>query len=474
MYRRPWGAAAALRLEYVVPAVLAAALTAWRYDAKPLWRDEAFTLSSATRPIDALARLLSHQDAALAAYYSTMHVWLSISASLFWLRLPSAVGTVVAVVLTARLGQKLAGPVAAFAAGCFAAVTPVLVEHAQEARPYPLLMSASAGMGLAMLRYLEQPTRSSAIAWTLLAAVTILVHPLAGLPVVASVLLCAFLVFPQHRASIAACGILPGTLALPIIGIGLAQGSQLQYQGVTHLNDLIRMRHTFGGNAPAVVLVGVLVITGLAYLWQSRRPFWLLLTWVLLPPLGLWAVSLAHPYYQPRYLAGVLPAVAALSGTGVAAAVERVRRPKLQIGSALALIALVVAAQAPSAVRVRQAATYGDDPASAGRLLAAQALPRDAIVFVGSECRVLFAPYLPHQRWPADALLQTPPIPSGTLSGRDIPVQQQATVLARYARVWIATADTPDGADTMHAAEVGRHLMSSQAFGRAGLQLWVR
>ncbi|CAA9435591.1 MAG: hypothetical protein AVDCRST_MAG35-2902, partial [uncultured Quadrisphaera sp.] len=175
--RSPAGTAAVL-----VPVVLAVALTAWRYDAKPLWRDEVYTLTTAGRGFAEMLELLAVRDAGLVGYYALMNPWLALGEAPAWMRLPGALATPVAVGLCAAIGRRVGGPTTALVGGVLVALTPSVVRHAQEARPYPLVLAAVALTALLLLRAGARPTARQRTAVAATAAVAVALHPLVALP----------------------------------------------------------------------------------------------------------------------------------------------------------------------------------------------------------------------------------------------------------------------------------------------------
>ena len=86
--------------------------TAWatvRLGSTPLWFDEIATDRASGLPWGGLWRLLHTTDANLGLYYAVLHLWHGFGDGALWLRLPSALAGVGAVVLTERVGRRLVG-----------------------------------------------------------------------------------------------------------------------------------------------------------------------------------------------------------------------------------------------------------------------------------------------------------------------------------------------------------------------------
>ena len=102
----------------------------------PLWLDEAAAVLIAwegpTGAVDALAR-----DSTPPLYYWLLWAWTSLVGSTETLvRIPSAVGGVLAVVATMALARRLAGPRAALIASLMVALSPLAIYYSREARMY--------------------------------------------------------------------------------------------------------------------------------------------------------------------------------------------------------------------------------------------------------------------------------------------------------------------------------------------------
>ncbi|MDR7550777.1 MAG: glycosyltransferase family 39 protein [Armatimonadota bacterium] len=111
---------------------------AW-LDVKSLWFDEAFSLKLARQPLWLVARITSDQDAHPPLYYLLLHGWITLfGTSETALRSLGALCSSVAATVTGVLGIKMVGRQVGLLAALLAAVSPLQVMAAQEARMYPL------------------------------------------------------------------------------------------------------------------------------------------------------------------------------------------------------------------------------------------------------------------------------------------------------------------------------------------------
>jgi hypothetical protein len=124
--------------------VVGVALRLARLDSACLWLDEVFTADVVGRSWHGmLAEVLADNHPPL--YFVGLKLWADVAGSSPWmLRFPSVLLSALAIALTARLGAVLAGPRVARVAAWLAAVSPMLLHHAQEARMYALVAALAA------------------------------------------------------------------------------------------------------------------------------------------------------------------------------------------------------------------------------------------------------------------------------------------------------------------------------------------
>ena len=162
---------------------------------------------------------------------------------------------------------------------------------------------------------------------------------------------------------------------------------------------------------------------------------------LLAVPSGLLlAASFVQPVFVPRYVLPSVAGVALLAGLGVVrlgeAAARRTGRP-----AALALVAsalvLVVSAAGLGAQRLeRTADSRPDDLAGAADLVAAQAQPGDAVLFLPDNRRLVALVYPDSFAETRDASLSDGPEEAGNLTGRPLPLDATLHNLTESPRVW--------------------------------------
>jgi 4-amino-4-deoxy-L-arabinose transferase-like glycosyltransferase len=277
--------------------------------------------------------------------------------------------------LTAALGRRLVGTWAALLGALFVATSPYLIWYSQEGKMYALVVSLVLA---ALWAFWNALTRGGwgrwALCW-LLTTLAIYVHLLAVLLIVVEVawFLIACIVRPRSRRQIVPMLLMLAMLTLPYLPmirwqIKLWQRPAFQTGHpfvplATILSTLLwGLSRGVQGNSPLWTLIPFLflLLTGIVLSWREgkdasdeaaagpvhssfviRHPLsaighWALISWLALPVLGIYLVSLHKPLFTDRYLIWIAPAFYLLLAAGLMA-VWRRWRPL-----AILLLALIV------------------------------------------------------------------------------------------------------------------------------------
>ena len=145
-----------------------------------LWLDEGWTLRlSAGGPGD-VVRACAH-DVHPPLYFLLFAAWTkALGTSDVAMRALSAVFGVLAVVATAGMARRLVGPRAALVATWIAALSPLLVRYAQDARPYALLVVLATTSSWAFAAYAHAPSRTRWLVWWVPSVLLPWTHVLGG------------------------------------------------------------------------------------------------------------------------------------------------------------------------------------------------------------------------------------------------------------------------------------------------------
>jgi mannosyltransferase len=156
---------------------LAAALRFSALDARGWWRDEAVTVQLLRLPFDELLRAIPESEGTPPLYYVIAWGWTRVFAdSEAGLRSLSALFGTIVVVVVYLVGQELVSRRAGIVAAFLAAVSPLLVWHAQDARSYSLLVLLSGLSFLFFLRLRRTGSPLDAIAFGLASALALATH----------------------------------------------------------------------------------------------------------------------------------------------------------------------------------------------------------------------------------------------------------------------------------------------------------
>ena len=444
-----------------------------------LWRDEAYSVDVASRPLPGIIATAGHTDAVNSVYYAFMHTWIAVAGvSEAALRLPSVLAMAVAAVFTAAIGScvaratRLPAPALTGAvAGLLFVAAPRVTRYAQEARAYGLVTMCATIATYLLLRALADGRwrwwagYGAAIAamglFNLLALLLLAAHGVTvwvahtrqraaradgeRLPV-AAVMPSAMPVSRWLAAAGAATVVLS-----PLLVTGWQQRKQISWLARPGLRAVSNLVTSFAGSNPLVPLMVLLVAAGvIATVAGGPRAVSDVVTvavpWLVLPAAILLAASQVHPVYNARYVVYCLPALALLAAAGLAGMTRLVMViPKGKAGGVVAwlpaaLILVLLAALVLGPQRsVRLASSRPDNLRMAAAIVAAHERRGDAVLYLPSNKRVFSMAYpAPYQRL-RDVALAKSPVAAANLIGTEVP---SATLQARFTtvdRVWVVS-----------------------------------
>ncbi len=372
------------RLDPVLAAVFAVAVSAAGAARPSLWFDEAATISAATRSLPQLWRLLHNIDAVHGLYYLVMHGWLAIfPATEFWLRFPSclAVGGAAAGVVV--LGGQLSTRSVAVCAGVVFAILPRTTWAGIEGRSYALSTLAAVWLTVLLVIAIR---RNRLLLWWAYGAV-----------LVVAVVLNVFvvLIVPAHAVAVAVLGQRRAVVRWAVVAVvavaavtpllvycrtQVAQVGWISPVGADTVAQILQQQY-FDHSLPFAILAGVLlavpaVLRGAGLIDPtSRRLAVITVAWLVLPTVALVVYSvLAKPIYYPRYLCFTTPAMALL----LAACIAAVARSRDRITAVLAVLA--VAATPNYLLGQRGPYKEGMDFSQVADVIGAHAAPGDCLV----------------------------------------------------------------------------------------------
>ncbi len=473
-----WGPGVAVALALVLP----------QLGRRSLWLDESFTLGA----INQYGSTFAHTGGTMSLYYALLAPWAAVSHDPAWLRAPSLVCGLLALVALARFASVAYGArIARFA--CLAAASSMLfVVYAAETRSYALVLALATWTWVALDRLVrgEGGARSQnrwavgfAVAW----AVLPWAHGLSTLQLGAQVAVLLVARPPRslwRRVTPALVLGLGGTVLGTLLGGGQSTAWVPPISGTALLGQVrwLTSLQTLG----SVVLLGFVVVGTVSTLgdvrtaatpsarFRAATPA----MWGVLPVLALVVLSLHQPVLVPRYSLTCVPGVALLLVLGAQAAWRRLvstgLTPRLARATPMVLIFLVLASG-----QATVASWAGDDWRGAADAIAARARPGDVVAFPEPRDRVPFEVAWTGDSRPSFLEPVAPGRPfgpvryfDGVVDGRapvvDLPPGRRAFVVyqpaSRYSR-----ADK----DRLLGAARSRYRTTWTWTGAGGVQVWL-
>ncbi|HEX2075626.1 MAG TPA: glycosyltransferase family 39 protein [Geodermatophilus sp.] len=316
-----------------------------------LWFDELFTAEVARLPLDEIlsaivggrgttSYLADVPPSYNAPYYLVVHAWMSLPGlgGDTSLRALSLLATAGGIALITRAVARSAGRASGVLAGTVLACGPLLLEQAVEARSYGLVVLATGGALLGLVRRLQEPPRGLLL-FGLAGAGMGLAHWYA-VTVLAAFVVAALLLSGRRAVPVAVTGALATLPALGLVAVNLLNGTGAR--NAEHLRDTEgtladrAVEAWAGGSTPLLYLTVGLAVLGALRAVGVRVVG---VCWVLVPLLLLLAAELVRPVYHPRYLLAGLLGLGVLAAVGALCAPRAARAPVAALLVACSLLA---------------------------------------------------------------------------------------------------------------------------------------
>jgi mannosyltransferase len=424
-----------------VAAVVTLALVLPSYARRPFWFDELASLEIAGLGPRAFIDYVLGVESNMALYHGVLALWLRLGGDEAWVRLPSIVFAIATLPFLFGLGRRLFDRTTAILAVALMCVNVSYVGYARDARSYALVLLLVTASFFFLVRGVQDARSRDWAAWALLAALAVWAHLLAALVVVAQM---AFLLLERRsvsrRQALAAVSgvvvlLVPVMLAVLLGG----QSAQLDWLGRPGLRQLPGLVEWFVESPATLVvyLAGVVAALVAGVRARERRPYTLLVLWLLVPPALTFVVSyLGDPVYLYRYFLICLPALVLLVAVGFA------RLRPLWLGVALTAVACALSVRTVEACIPDCKVRY-DEWKTAAADLEARARPGDAIVVYPEEVRTPLDHYLGADR-PRLLYPKRWGVVGDETEGHDS-VDAAVGEVGEYPRVWLVTWWLPAG-----------------------------
>lgn len=384
--------------------------------AAPLWFDETFSMYHASFPWQGfVASVMKDNQAPI--YYAALKAWTSFAgASPASMRIPGLLASAACIPLVAACADLLAGRRAARTAAWLTAVSPYLIQHGQDARPYAMLAFFAAADLLVLIRFVMGRAPRLGVLWVALAIGVIETHYY-GIFFLAGQGLALLLLRPQPLRSWLPAGVVAGTLCAAAVLAAASKASGIfagQYVlGITALPGVVwslLTGYTLMPTSEALHALGPRAILPDLPIALMAAPAFVVLAWSALRQLdarartvilSTFGVALLLPFayrvvagagVHPRYFAAAFAPLLVLVAAGMAPGEHRTAR-----GVATLVLGLVMVYA--TALHLHDPAHGREDVAAAGRWLDANVPMNEEILITSIEMEHLARFHWPNRRF---------------------------------------------------------------------------
>ncbi len=453
--------------------LLALGVNLIRLGSKSIEHDEAGSVQFAGLSLSALATMVTRRDPNMSLYYFLLNAWVRLCGeSEAAVRFPSALFGALAVPVVYCLGCRLFGRAAGAVAALLLALNAFMVQYAQTARAYSLLVLLTALSCLFFVREIERPSKRNRLGYVIASALAVYAHYFAVWVLAAQwVTLMAtgslmswsashlrrhgrMTALPRQWLGAIASIIL---LSAPAAFVAARAGAANRIDWIPSPSVLDIGRVCLYLAAHSWVLLCVLFAGGCYATARGARegglwPHAFTAAWWLVPIALSFAVSIVKPMFLSHYLLLCLPGFVLFGAAGIAAI-----RPAAVAYAVVALLALASAARLVDFY----AQEAPQDWRAATRCVLSSIRPDDGVVYFPDSAAKPFGYY-------------------ARQSGKATPVNLAAQPLVGKQRIWFVIRASDFA--TMRAQflqlqsglQESFHLAEHRAFGLAEIDLYVR
>lgn len=436
------------------PALLTGVAGLYHVGRPELWRDELRSWSASSRGLGDLFHTLGNSDIAVTLYYLVLHFWMQVFGdSATSMRLPSVLGMAGSAAVTSLIGKRLYNQRVGITAGVTFAIIPAVTRFAQEVRPYALTILIATLSTLALLRMIEQPTRSRAV-WYGLSITGLALMQIVAVPLLVAHAVGVVIWWRRERRVVVSWLTAAGiglVLAAPVIYLSSKQyDHQVGSLPDATIGELVRLPARLFASS---LFAGAVVVLAALALSARLRPTIFLLGWAVLPIGAIWAVSnLGHSYWMTRYMLFTLPAFALLIAAGLSS---------MRVLTTVATVAVLALTGVQDQRMLRwqgshdqwQYPAYSGQPllySEAANIISDNLRPGDGVVFSARDdfwlLDIGLAYHLRNKPQPRDVLLRESAVERGDFWPIECGVP--ADCLRGVNRIWVV-ASAPGGDDNV-------------------------
>jgi mannosyltransferase len=376
--------------------VIAAVVRFHYLDRESLWFDESASVSFARLAWGNLWKVVSRLEANMALYYGLLHIWIRFSDSEFAVRALSVVAGVLTVPLVYAIGKRMFNSKVGLVSAVLLTTNAFHIKYSQEARGYTLVVLLVTLSGLFFIRGVQDHSRNDWIGYVLASTLAVYAH-FFGIFVLAAQWTSLILLRPRDvpwsKLLISISLIIILLLPLAIFVLTRDNG-QLAWVAKPSIYDIYGLLDSLiGGGRPLLlayfICCFVTLLLAIRAWVHSRRCFdaWrygFLLSWLFVPVLTAFAISLRKPIFVDRFFIICLPALVLLAAIGVC----RIRQRWI-FAASLVVLLLLSARKIP----LHASKLEKEDWRGATAYVVSHASPTDGILFYVSYGRLGFDYY---------------------------------------------------------------------------------
>jgi mannosyltransferase len=433
-----------------VETVAMAGAVSYHLGSKSLAVDEGFSVAMARLPATQFWHVVSTREANQSLYYLLLRGTIHTGSTESWLRVVPALAAIATVPALYALGRRLFTDRVGLLAGLLLCLNGFFVWFGQFSRGYTLVVALVTVSSLCLVRALDRATRGRWVLWGAVSGVACYVHFFALLVIGAQLVSLRFRSregLPRRELSIG-LGMLAVLLAPLAVFVAVVPGDQVDFIAPPDVHLFFHVLTSLAGHGgPALLLVlGGFCAVALGVLVQRWRgpdrsaavwPLVLAWSWLVVPIVVAFGVSLVKPIVQDAFLLVCLPALLLLAAVGIDRVVDVA--PRAAVAVALAAVLVLGCRSVANAYRHVDEENWR----AATALVLSESRPGDGLLFVTSDERAPFEYYDSRMSYPARA--PTPLYPGDSyrhLVPRSVqtPSYDRATLdrlLAGRLRVWV-------------------------------------
>lgn len=430
---------------FIIPALFAVVLSRWQLDYSSMAPDEAWSITFAGLSWRKLINVMWQRELNMGPYYILLKIWIAIFGdSELAVRSLSVVFSVFAVAMTFAIGKKLFDAKTGLVAASLLAVNAFLIEYAQEARSYTLLIFMANTSVYFFINMIQDQNVKNHVLYVFSSVLLVYSH-FFGLfiLIVQAISLIFFAGEKVNYRRLLLCAL---SIALLIIPIGyfilFKDNGQIGWIQKPSFKDLYSFMFSLTGDGGSGMLLSLYVLMFFISLIMlarknpesrmtgsfGRHAF--LLVWLLLPVIAAYSFSFYKPIFISKYLISSLTPLVLLVATGLSA----IRSRWISTVAAFGLISISV-----YTVFDVYYPKQKFDWKSATRYISQNARKGDGITFYDYSAKVTFEYYHRILSVEKDKLESVYPSPLGIHSFYPLgnpDIKSIDTMHERYNRLW--------------------------------------